>query len=767
MVTEVLARRNRPRRYVAFHLTLGARVRWAHSCLERLLIFTSDGVLLVLEEKPWGAKLELLYKKHLYGTAINLATSQGLGRAVVSGIHREFAQHLYSKGDFAAAAEQFVHTIGELPPSSVISAFLSAQRVPELTQYLQALHYDAPAEAGAAVGNAGAAVMPTGKGSFAAEAADARTAASAATAAAYASPEHTTLLLHCLCKLSQADGVRDYVQWACASPYSPAVHAVAAIRVLRASGYAPLAVQLSEACGEHRLLLGLLLEETQAYDKALDMVRAMPPAEARAALLASSQSRILLDHRPNETAKLLADLCASLPAPASGAPPAGAAVPSSSLGGSGGGGSGGGDADGMDSDGMRGDHAPPVTAGDAGGETLEDFIPLFASHQHALVTFLAALAERPEQQPVAVIDTLLTLYLAPEAPQDEPPPMMGSFGSVASNGATASEPAAVAAAPAVADAANADADADMSVSSRRAAALALLKRGGAQFTVGHAVLLCLQYEWDEGLVLLYERLNWHSELLAHHISKGDDEAVMRTCRRYSEIGPQMWLQALGHFVSAAPPSLTAVARGAAAAGFQLPAAPAWSASEAAKEAAAEKQWRAHIGEVIGVIEADELLSPVELLQRLSEGGRVPVGVAADFLERHMRATEAAAAEQLRESTRAAEEHAKMRAEIDEIDHGARVFQLSKCSACHGALEVPTVHFLCLHSYHQSCLGDHDQECLVCQPQRKRVAEHQQQQRALARGHDAFYAELEQSADGFATIAEFMGRGMLCSLDAPP
>ena len=57
----------------------------------------------------------------------------------------------------------------------------------------------------------------------------------------------------------------------------------------------------------------------------------------------------------------------------------------------------------------------------------------------------------------------------------------------------------------------------------------------------------------------------------------------------------------------------------------------------------------------------------------------------------------------------------MQAEIAEIDRGPRVFQNSKCASCHGPLELPTVHFLCMHSFHVACLGDNDQECLICKP----------------------------------------------------
>lgn len=44
---------------------------------------------------------------------------------------------LSSKGDYDAAIEQYVKTIGNLEPSYVIRKFLDAQRIKNLTTYLQ------------------------------------------------------------------------------------------------------------------------------------------------------------------------------------------------------------------------------------------------------------------------------------------------------------------------------------------------------------------------------------------------------------------------------------------------------------------------------------------------------------------------------------------------------------------------------------------------------------------------------------------------------
>ena len=55
-------------------------------------------------------------------------------------IQRRYADHLYNKHDYDGAMAQYVATIGQLEPSYVIKKFLDAQRIHNLTTYLEELH---------------------------------------------------------------------------------------------------------------------------------------------------------------------------------------------------------------------------------------------------------------------------------------------------------------------------------------------------------------------------------------------------------------------------------------------------------------------------------------------------------------------------------------------------------------------------------------------------------------------------------------------------
>jgi len=276
-------------------------------------------------------------------------------------------------------------------------------------------------------------------------------------------------------------------------------------------------------------------------------------------------------------------------------------------------------------------------------------------------------------------------------------------------------------------------EAGWSAEARHSKAMALLRHPRAGYTEQQALLLCSQHNFEAGLLFLYERLHQPLSALRHHIAKGDLNKVLHTCRRFGEQHPQLWLQALRFLATLEPDT-----------------------------AAANAERLSHIGEAIRAVERDQLLPPLVVLQALSEGTDLPLSVARDYLLRQVAQDAAVIDENVREAARFEEDTRRMAEEVSVLTSQPRVFQLSKCCACQGPLELPSVHFLCMHSFHQACLGDNDHECMVCAPQHRRVKEHvkQQQQRALA--HDDFFKQLELSADGFSTVSEFFGRGMFCN-----
>ena len=103
-----------------------------------------------------------------------------------------------------------------------------------------------------------------------------------------------------------------------------------------------------------------------------------------------------------------------------------------------------------------------------------------------------------------------------------------------------------------------------------------------------------------------------------------------------------------------------------------------------------------------------------------------------------------------------------RKEIDELSTKPTVFQARRCSACGASLDLPTVHFLCKHSFHQRCLNQVDEniDCPLCSKQNATIRAIRKAQEESADKHEMFQDVLQRSRDKFGTISEFFGRGVM-------
>lgn len=92
-----------------------------------------------LDEKDLQSKLSLLFKKNFYEIAVRIAKSSQHDPEGLADIFKQYGDHLYGKGDFACAVDQYIKTIGYLEPSYIIRRFLDSRHINHLTDYLQVI----------------------------------------------------------------------------------------------------------------------------------------------------------------------------------------------------------------------------------------------------------------------------------------------------------------------------------------------------------------------------------------------------------------------------------------------------------------------------------------------------------------------------------------------------------------------------------------------------------------------------------------------------
>ncbi|GAX22817.1 hypothetical protein FisN_24Lh099 [Fistulifera solaris] len=102
------------------------------------VVFTSGGSLVTFREKTTAEKIYLLVQKNLYSAAIVVAYADPSYEADnITNLYRQYAEHLYGKGDFGGAIDQYIHTIGSLETSHVLYRFLDAPKIAYVVRYLE------------------------------------------------------------------------------------------------------------------------------------------------------------------------------------------------------------------------------------------------------------------------------------------------------------------------------------------------------------------------------------------------------------------------------------------------------------------------------------------------------------------------------------------------------------------------------------------------------------------------------------------------------
>jgi len=157
-----------------------------------------------------------------------------------------------------------------------------------------------------------------------------------------------------------------------------------------------------------------------------------------------------------------------------------------------------------------------------------------------------------------------------------------------------------------------------------------------------------------------------------------------------------------------------------------------------------------------------LMAPLQVIQALSKNAVVTMGMIKKYLSENIARERKEISNNRRLiSSYAADTEAK-RKEIDELETKPTVFQARQCSSCRDNLDLPTVHFLCKHSFHQRCLNtlDEDAECPICAPKNTAIKAIRERQIKTADQHDLFKSELQRSRDRFGLVSEYFGRGVM-------
>ncbi|ORX74743.1 hypothetical protein DL89DRAFT_264546 [Linderina pennispora] len=237
---------------------------------------------------------------------------------------------------------------------------------------------------------------------------------------------------------------------------------------------------------------------------------------------------------------------------------------------------------------------------------------------------------------------------------------------------------------------------------------------GVESPLQHALELLrnpsAQIDWDRAYIL------YASALLDLYIEEDDVANMQKLLVKHGEQQPDLYVKAL-HYFAANP-----------------------------QHADNEQS----LAQCLATIERHNLMSPLRVLQAL--GGDGESGVTLGM--RQIETTTQRIAQNEKDVVAYAADFKKHHSQMLDLQTKPVVFQSTKCSSCMAPLDLPSVHFMCKHSFHQRCLGDETDSCIRCKAQNQRLEDERLRQETNSKKHAEFFDKLQSSDDGFDVIASW-------------
>lgn len=249
------------------------------------------------------------------------------------------------------------------------------------------------------------------------------------------------------------------------------------------------------------------------------------------------------------------------------------------------------------------------------------------------------------------------------------------------------------------------------------------------------LLLSHLSNFHDGTTLVKEKSGLLFDIFRSYTSAKDTRGALKALRKYGPREPQLYPAALSYLTS--DPRVL---------------------DEAGPE---------ELASVLTRIEEGGLMAPLQVVQTLGKNSVATMGMLKPYLSGTISRERRAIASDRRRAEACRVETEQRRAEMADLGSKPAVFQATRCSDCGLALELPTVHFLCKHSFHQRCLrggggvdGQGQGECPKCAKENDTIRALRKAQDEYAERHELFKDDLEGSGDRFGTVAEWFGRGVM-------
>lgn len=526
-----------------------------------------------------------------------------------------------------------------------------------------------------------------------------------------ATADHTTLLLNCYAKLKDIDKLEKFIK----SPGDLKFDLDTAISMCRQGGYFEQAAYLATKHGENDLVVDILIEDSKNYDEALNFIWRLDPEIAYPCLM--KYARILIEHCPRDATQVFIDYYTG-----KYRPKIHRAVVIDEIATPSGGG---------------------FTAGAASAvQNLTNLLPLPYMNTSAVASPGTQGNVKPT---IGEADLVVDAEDAP-VPKYTPPPPRTAFSSFIDH---PDEFIIFLEACLKEDLSDSDKTDlyttlfemylhkstekknDQHREDWEQKAKKLIEGRNIPIENSNVLLLSHLSDFRDGTTLVKEQSGLLFDIFRSYTSAKDTRGAIKALRKYGPEEPQLYPAALAYLTSD---------------------------PQVLDDAGLDE-----LANVLARIDKDGLMAPLQVVQMLSKNAVATMGMIKPYLHETIERERRDIASNRRRVTGFRTETEQRRVEITDLGSKPAVFQATRCSDCGQTLDLPTVHFLCKHSFHQRCLrggNGVDGECPQCAQANATIRAIKRAQEENADRHELFKDELERSEDRFGTVADWFGRGVM-------
>jgi tetratricopeptide (TPR) repeat protein len=532
-----------------------------------------------------------------------------------------------------------------------------------------------------------------------------------------ATSDHTTLLLNCYAKLKDIDKLEDFIK----QPGELKFDLDTAILMCRQGGYYDQAAFLARRHNEHGLVVDILIEDLKKYAEALAYIVRLEPVDTYPNV--SRYGTVLLEHCPTETTQLFIDYFTGKYTPKKDAVIV-KEVP------------------------VEQQSAGFGSMATSAAQSLAALIPLPYMSTASMLRPRSSGQAKATQMEVVESATLgeFVEYSVPKprsafsAFVDHPDQFIIFLEAcIASDGVKPADRADLHTTLFEIYLHKAGSSPVEEKKEWEKKAKRLIEDKNVAIDTSNVLLLSDLEKFRDGTVLVSEKHGLHFDIFRSYTAAKDTAGAVKALRKYGPEEPQLYPAALAYFTSS---------------------------PQILQEAGSE------VEAVLQRIDDDGLMAPLQVIQTLSLNSVATMGLVKRYLSQTVSRERAEIASNRRMISECRADTTQKQKETEDLDTKPTSFTATRCSTCGITLELPTVHFLCKHSFHQRCLNipegwdvsnAPEVECPLCAPQNRIVRQTYEAQVESADRHELFLESLKQSErDRFGVLGEWFGRGVMSS-----